>query len=74
MLEWWDGVELWVVQLPYPFAVTVVLVVLAPVSWGVASLFERGSDAFDAWRQRRVSARAQEQRHAAPSDGGAAPS
>jgi hypothetical protein len=74
MLEWWDGVELWLVQLPYPFAVTVVLVVLVPLSWGVASLFERGLDAFDAWRRQRAAVREQEQRHAAPSDGGAAPS
>lgn len=73
MLEWWDGVELWLVQLPYPFAVTLVLVVLVPVSWGVASLFERGIDTASAWRRRRASAR-DEERHAAPSDSGAAPS
>lgn len=54
MLEWWDGVELWLVQLPYPFAVTLVLVVLVPVSWGVASLFERGLDAAVAWRRQRL--------------------
>lgn len=44
MLEWWDGVELWLVQLPYPFAVTVVLVVLLPVCWGLARLVDRGID------------------------------
>jgi hypothetical protein len=73
VLEWWDGVELWLVQLPYPFAVTVVLVVLVPLSWGVASVFERGIEAFDAWRRRRASAHEQQQRHTVPNDRGAAP-
>jgi hypothetical protein len=44
VLEWWDGVELWLVQLPYPFAVTLVLAVLLPTCWGFARLIDRGID------------------------------
>lgn len=63
---------MWLVQLPYPFAVTLVLVVLVPVSWGVATLFERGVDAAIAWRRQRASARQERPDHTG--DSGAAPS
>jgi hypothetical protein len=43
-MQWWDGVELWLVQLPYPVAVTLVLAVLLPVFWALARLVDRGID------------------------------
>lgn len=44
LVDWWDGVELWLVQLPYPLQVTLVLAVLLPLAWGVARLIDRGVD------------------------------
>lgn len=44
LVAWWDGVELWLVQLPYPLLVTLVLGVLLPLCWGVARLVDRGID------------------------------
>jgi hypothetical protein len=43
-MEWWDSVELWLVQLPYPIAVTVVLAMLVPLCWVLARLIDRGID------------------------------
>lgn len=44
LVEWWDGVELWLVQLPYPPLVTLVLAVLLPVSWVVGLFIDRVVD------------------------------
>ncbi len=44
LVAWWDGVELWLVQLPYPLLVTLVLGVLLPLGWGVARLVDRAID------------------------------
>lgn len=44
LAEWWDGVELWLVQLPYPLLVALVLAVLLPLCWAVAGLIDRGID------------------------------
>ena len=44
LIERWDGVELWLVQLPYPLLVTLVLAVLLPLCWGLARLVDRGID------------------------------
>lgn len=44
LFEWWDGVELWLVQLPYPPLVTLVLVVLLPVSWVLGRFVDRAVD------------------------------
>lgn len=44
LVAWWDGIELWLVQLPYPLLVILVLGVLLPLSWGVARLLDRGID------------------------------
>lgn len=44
LVEWWDGVELWLVQLPYPLLVTLVLAVLIPLAWGLAWFIDRGID------------------------------
>ena len=44
LVEWWDGVELWLVQLPYPPLVTLVLAVLLPAAWLVAGVLNRVID------------------------------
>lgn len=44
LVEWWDGVELWLVRLPYPLLVTLVIAVLVPLCWGVAGWIDRGID------------------------------
>lgn len=44
LVEWWDGVELWLVQLSYPVGVVLVLAVLVPAFWGVSLLVDRVID------------------------------
>ena len=50
LVEWWDGVELWLVQvpyvlqLPYPLQVALVFAVLLPVCWGLARVIDHGID------------------------------
>ncbi|MFD0486626.1 hypothetical protein ACFQ0O_05695 [Saccharopolyspora spinosporotrichia] len=48
LVEWWDAAELWLVQLPYPLQVMLVLAVLVPLAWGVGWLIDRGIDALGA--------------------------
>jgi hypothetical protein len=55
VLNWWDGVELWLVQLPYPFAVTLFLAVLLPLCWGVVALIDKGINALVRRRRERGS-------------------
>jgi hypothetical protein len=44
LADWWDGVELWITQLWFPFQVLLVIVVLLPLCWAVALLIDRGVD------------------------------
>lgn len=44
LIEWWDGFELWLVQLPYPLLVALVIGVLLPVCWALAGLVDRVID------------------------------
>ncbi|MEU6262076.1 hypothetical protein [Saccharopolyspora shandongensis] len=44
LVEWYDGVELWLVQLVYPLQVTLVLAVLLPLCWVLARVIDRGID------------------------------
>ena len=37
---WWDGIELWLTQLPFALQVVLVVAVLGPACWGVASLID----------------------------------
>ena len=37
---WWDGVELWLTQLPFTLQVVGVVAVLGPVCWIVASIID----------------------------------
>ncbi|MGW6933150.1 hypothetical protein ACWGE0_24045 [Lentzea sp. NPDC054927] len=46
LVQWWDGVELWVVQLPVAVQFPVVMIVVLPACLGVARLIDRVVD----WR------------------------
>ncbi|RKT82794.1 hypothetical protein SAMN05421805_104266 [Saccharopolyspora antimicrobica] len=48
LVEWYDGVELWLVQLPYPLQVALVFAVLLPLCWGLARVIDRGIDGLGA--------------------------
>ncbi|MBB5957774.1 hypothetical protein FHS29_004369 [Saccharothrix tamanrassetensis] len=39
--QWWDGVELWLAQLPFPFQFALVMGVLLPLCLGAARLIDR---------------------------------
>jgi hypothetical protein len=41
-LAWWDGVELWLVQLWFPIQFAVVMGVVLPACWFGAWLMDRG--------------------------------
>jgi hypothetical protein len=44
LVQWWDGVELWVVQLPVAVQFPVVMIVVLPLCLGVARLIDRVAD------------------------------
>ncbi|WP_121011098.1 hypothetical protein [Saccharothrix australiensis] len=39
--QWWDGVELWLAQLPFPFQFALLMAVLLPLCLGAARLIDR---------------------------------
>jgi hypothetical protein len=41
LADWWDGIELWIVQLWFPFQFALVAGVLLPACWLVATLADR---------------------------------
>lgn len=47
--DWWNGVELWVLGLAFPFQFALVIVVLAPLCLVVAWLIDRIVDNTSAW-------------------------
>jgi hypothetical protein len=47
--DWWNGVELWIAGLAFPFQFVLVVAVLAPVCTVVAYLIDRGVDYASAW-------------------------
>ena len=49
---WWDAVELWVVELWFPFQFLVVMAVVVPVCLAVAWAVDRGVDHLSAWLRR----------------------
>lgn len=51
--DWWDGVELWLTQLWFPFQVALVIVVLLPLCWVCAHVIDRGVGHAAALRPRR---------------------
>lgn len=44
LANWWDGVDLWLSQLAFPFQFAIVVAVLAPVCLGIAWLVDRVVD------------------------------
>jgi len=44
LADWWDGVELWITRLWFPFQVALVIVVVLPLCWAAAVLIDRGVD------------------------------
>ena len=53
LADWWDAVELWVTQLPFPFQVLLAIVVVLPVCWGLATLLDRVAGVVDGFVSRR---------------------
>lgn len=49
LANWWDGVDLWLNQLPFPFQFAIVIAVLAPVCLGAAWVIDRSVDLVSAW-------------------------
>lgn len=62
---WWDGIELFLTQLPFAVQVVLVVGVLGPVCWGVASII-------DTVVERSVAARLAAVERRRPADGPAA--
>lgn len=44
LANWWDGVDLWLSQLAFPFQFAIVIAVLGPLCWGIAWLMDRVVD------------------------------
>ena len=44
MPDWWDDVELWVIQLPFALQFTLVMAVLLPLCVVAAWIIDRGVD------------------------------
>ena len=42
--QWWDGVELWLAQLAFPFQFALLMCVLLPLCLGLARLIDRVVD------------------------------
>lgn len=40
-IRWWDGVELWLIQLGLAFQVALLMLVLLPVCWWAARVVDR---------------------------------
>ena len=48
LANWWDSVELWITQSPFPLQVLLAIVALLPLCAGVALVADRVSDLVDA--------------------------
>lgn len=42
MLDWWDGVELWLTQLAFPVQVLLAIVILLPLCWLASAAIDNG--------------------------------
>ena len=49
LVDWWNGVELWMLGLPFPFQFAIVIAVLLPLCVLVAWLIDRIVDYTSAW-------------------------
>lgn len=50
--DWWNGVELWLTQLWFPFQFALVMAILLPLCLGMAWLIDRLVDRLAAWTSR----------------------
>jgi elongation factor P--beta-lysine ligase len=50
--DWWDAVELWITQLPFPMQVVLAILVVLPLCWGTAAGVDRLVDLTAAQRGR----------------------
>ena len=41
LADWWDAIELWLTQLPFPFEFAIVIAVLGPLCVVLAMLIDR---------------------------------
>jgi hypothetical protein len=41
VIRWWDGVELWLIQLGFALQVAILMLVLLPVCWWAAWVIDR---------------------------------
>jgi len=39
--DWWDAIELWITQLPFPMQVVLAVLVMLPLCWGTAAGVDR---------------------------------
>lgn len=39
--DWWDAVELWLTQLPFPLQVVLAVLVVLPACWAGAAVLDR---------------------------------
>jgi elongation factor P--beta-lysine ligase len=44
LADWWDAVELWITQLPFPMQVVLAVLVMLPLCWGTAAGVDRVVD------------------------------
>jgi hypothetical protein len=44
LANWWDGADLWLSQLAFPFQFAIVIAVLGPVCYGLAWVIDRAVD------------------------------
>jgi elongation factor P--beta-lysine ligase len=42
--DWWDAIELWITQLPFPMQVVLAVLVMLPLCWGAAAGVDRMVD------------------------------
>jgi hypothetical protein len=42
--DWWDAIELWITQLPFPMQVVLAVLVMLPLCWGTAAGVDRMVD------------------------------
>jgi len=41
LADWWDAVELWLTQLPFPLQVVLAVLVLVPLCWTASATLDR---------------------------------
>ncbi|HEX2132552.1 MAG TPA: hypothetical protein VHH15_13435 [Actinophytocola sp.] len=56
LADWWNGVELWVLGLAFPFQFALVMAVLLPLVLVIAYLIDRFVDHASAWLRRSAAA------------------